>query len=64
MWDASTRRSAIVFLGEIYQDDAVWGQQPSVKQWILNILMQMASAPEGGSQCMWCHITVKVHLMS
>ena len=64
MWDSGTRRSAIVFLGEIYRDDAAWGQQPSVKQWILNILMQVASPPEGGSQCMWYHIMVEVHLAS
>ncbi|KAG0205353.1 hypothetical protein BGX31_002987 [Mortierella sp. GBA43] len=43
-WDAVTRRSAIAFLSEIYRNDEVWGQQPSVKQWILNILMQLASS--------------------
>ncbi|KAF9343047.1 hypothetical protein BGX34_007288, partial [Mortierella sp. NVP85] len=44
MWDADIRQSAILFLGEIYQNDAVWGQQPSVKQWIMNILMQLNSS--------------------
>jgi len=53
MWDAGTRRSAIAFLGEIYRDDEEWGQHPSVKQWILNILMQTASVSGTGSQCMW-----------
>jgi len=52
MWDAGTRRSAIAFLGEIYRDDTTWGQQPSVKQWILNILMQIASPSKGDSQRM------------
>jgi hypothetical protein len=52
MWDAGTRRSAVALLGEIYRDDVVWGQQPSVKQWILNILMQMTSPSETVSQCM------------
>ncbi|KAG0227431.1 hypothetical protein BGX31_007005 [Mortierella sp. GBA43] len=48
-WDAVTRRSAIAFLGEIYQDDEMWGQQTSIKQWILNILMQMASGSSRSS---------------
>jgi hypothetical protein len=52
LWDAGTRRSSIEFLREIYQDDATWGQQPSVKQWILDILMHIASSTEGSSQCM------------
>ncbi|KAG0198144.1 hypothetical protein BGX31_004658, partial [Mortierella sp. GBA43] len=43
MWDAEMRRSAIAFLGEIYQNDAAWGDQPTVKQWVLNILMQLSS---------------------
>ncbi|KAI8346005.1 hypothetical protein B0O80DRAFT_503828 [Mortierella sp. GBAus27b] len=48
-WDAVTRRSAITFLGEIYRDDDMWGQHPNVKQWILNILMQLASTTTSGS---------------
>ncbi|KAF9343035.1 hypothetical protein BGX34_007300, partial [Mortierella sp. NVP85] len=50
MWDSDTRRGAIEFLGEIYRNDDVWGQHPSVKQWILNILMQLASTSENGLQ--------------
>ncbi|KAF9354086.1 hypothetical protein BGX34_011228 [Mortierella sp. NVP85] len=45
MWDADVRRSAVSFLGEIYQNDAVWGQQSNIKQWIINILIQLASPP-------------------
>jgi len=52
LWDAGTHRSAIEFLGEIYRDDTTWGQQSSIKQWILNVLMQIASSTES-SQCMW-----------
>jgi len=52
MWDAETRRSAIEFLGEMYQNDAVWGDQANVKQWILNILMQLCSIPSAEMQCM------------
>ena len=43
-WDVLTRRSAVEFLGEIYQNDTSWGQQASIKQWIINILVQLASS--------------------
>ena len=43
MWDKVTQRSAVMFLGEIYRNDIVWGQQSSVKQWIINILLQLSS---------------------
>jgi hypothetical protein len=52
-WDTVTRRSAIVFLGEIYKNDGMWGRRASVKQWILNILMQLSKSTERSSQCMW-----------
>ncbi|KAG0214598.1 hypothetical protein BGX31_001053, partial [Mortierella sp. GBA43] len=42
-WDDDTRRSATALLGEIYQNDAEWGQQATVKRWILKILMQLSS---------------------
>jgi len=51
-WNTVTRRSAIAFLGEIYRNDEMWGKRASVKQWILNILMQLSSSPEGSLQCM------------
>ncbi|KAF9176523.1 hypothetical protein BGZ51_000416, partial [Haplosporangium sp. Z 767] len=38
--------SAIKFLGEIYKNDVDWGQQDSVKQWILTILIQLSDLPE------------------
>ncbi|KAK3823306.1 MAG: WD40-repeat-containing domain protein [Benniella sp.] len=49
-WDLDTRRNAIEFLGEIYREDAVWGKQPTVKQWILDILMRLASSSRDGFQ--------------
>ncbi|KAG0224038.1 hypothetical protein BGX31_008229, partial [Mortierella sp. GBA43] len=42
-WDPVIRRGAISFLGEVYKNDEMWGQQPSIKQWDLNILMQLTS---------------------
>ncbi|KAK3809436.1 MAG: hypothetical protein J3Q66DRAFT_405440 [Benniella sp.] len=50
MWDMNIRQGAIAFLGEIYRDDEVWGQHTSVKQWILNILMQMVLTSRTGTQ--------------
>ncbi|KAF9358388.1 hypothetical protein BGX34_008954 [Mortierella sp. NVP85] len=52
MWDIDTRRGAVAFLGEIFLNDDVWGQQASVKQWILNILAQLYSSTETSTQCM------------
>jgi len=52
-WDPDTRRDAIAFLGEIYRNDMVWGQHTSVKQWVLNILMQLSTSPGAGFQCMY-----------
>jgi hypothetical protein len=51
-WDAVTRQSAIAFLGEIYRNDEMWGRRTSVKQWVLNILMQLSSSSGGPSQGM------------
>jgi len=44
------RQDAITFLGEIYQNDVAWGQQVSIKQWILNILMQLSHSSGMSSQ--------------
>ncbi|KAK3823242.1 MAG: WD40-repeat-containing domain protein [Benniella sp.] len=43
-WDSDTRQDAIAFLGEIYRNDGMWGQHVSVKQLILNILMQLSTS--------------------
>jgi len=51
VWDAETRRSAIAFLGEIYQNDMEWGQDAMIKQWILNILMQLSALSGGDMKC-------------
>ncbi|KAG0244123.1 hypothetical protein BGX31_009775 [Mortierella sp. GBA43] len=51
MWDADTRQGAVVFLGEIYRNDTAWGQQASIKQWILDILMQLSTFSRGDMEC-------------
>jgi len=50
-WNGEARRSAIAFLGEIYQDDVTWGNHMNVKQWILSVLMQLILVPGGEIQC-------------
>ncbi|KAG0243760.1 hypothetical protein BGX31_010229 [Mortierella sp. GBA43] len=57
MWDSATRRSAVTFLGELYKNDDLWGRQPSIKQWILNILMRLASSPDSDGQGMYLRAT-------
>ncbi|KAG0233893.1 hypothetical protein BGX31_004754 [Mortierella sp. GBA43] len=42
-WDSDTRKGAIEFLGEVYKNDTEWGSQSTVKQWILNILIQLST---------------------
>jgi hypothetical protein len=42
-WDAEARQGAVAFLGELYQNDSEWGQEPQVKQCILDILLRLAS---------------------
>jgi hypothetical protein len=44
LWDVDARKDAISFLGEIYRNDAEWGQEPQVKQCILDVLLQLRSA--------------------
>ncbi|KAF9363722.1 hypothetical protein BGX34_003450 [Mortierella sp. NVP85] len=50
MWEAEARQNAIEFLGEIYRNDKVWGEQEHVKQWILSILMQLSSVSSSEMQ--------------
>ncbi|KAG0315680.1 hypothetical protein BGZ99_007323 [Dissophora globulifera] len=50
LWGADTHRNAVDFLAELYKNDAEWGQQAIIKQWILNILEQLASHAESKSQ--------------
>jgi len=51
-WGTETRHGAILFLGEMYRNDAVWGHQANVKQWIVSILMQLSSLHDNEIQCM------------
>ena len=50
-WDAGTHQSAIEFFGVIYRNDATLGQQVSIKQWIITILMGLSSSSELSVRC-------------
>jgi hypothetical protein len=50
-WDVRTRRSATAFLGEMYRNRGDWGDQASIKEWILIILDHVAASTGGASQC-------------
>ncbi|KAF9343323.1 hypothetical protein BGX34_006934, partial [Mortierella sp. NVP85] len=43
-WDANTRQSAVMFLGEIYSDRAVWESHTNVQEWILVILVKLSAS--------------------
>ncbi|KAG9063982.1 hypothetical protein KI688_004096 [Linnemannia hyalina] len=43
IWDAVVRKQAIDLLGELYKSDADWGQDESVKTWMLNIIGQLGT---------------------
>ncbi|KAG0354723.1 hypothetical protein BGZ54_001512, partial [Gamsiella multidivaricata] len=46
LWSPDFRQGAVAFLGEIYRNDPVWGEQAQVKQFILNILMQLDASSD------------------
>ena len=50
MWDAKTRKSAVMFLGELYSNRTAWESQTNVQEWILVILMKLASSAQNEAQ--------------
>ncbi|KAF9556979.1 hypothetical protein EC968_007869 [Mortierella alpina] len=49
VWDDDSRKDAIAFLGEIYWNDEEWGQEPLIKQCVLDTLMQLSRSISQGS---------------
>ncbi|KAF9130373.1 hypothetical protein BGX30_013551 [Mortierella sp. GBA39] len=41
IWDFNVRLQAVDLLGELYKTDTEWGQDESVKTWMLNIIRQL-----------------------
>jgi hypothetical protein len=50
MWDARTRGSAVLFLGEMYRNRTVWGDHANVKEWILVILIRLGTSDGNDAQ--------------
>ncbi|KAG0216866.1 hypothetical protein BGX31_000443, partial [Mortierella sp. GBA43] len=48
-WSSETRREAMTFLVEMYKDDIQWSHE-SVKEWIVNILIQLSSGSDSDTQ--------------
>ncbi|KAG0304568.1 hypothetical protein BGZ97_001423, partial [Linnemannia gamsii] len=44
IWDTIVRLRAVDFLGELYRNDPQWGQDESVKTWMLNIIRQLCAS--------------------
>ncbi|KAF9945851.1 hypothetical protein BGZ72_000918 [Mortierella alpina] len=49
VWDDASRKDAIAFLGEIYWNDEEWGQEPRIKQCVLDVLLQLLHSTSQGS---------------
>ncbi|KAF9345850.1 hypothetical protein BGX34_004409 [Mortierella sp. NVP85] len=62
MWDANTRQSAIMFLGEIYSDRTVWNSNANVQERILVILMKLASSSANDVQGELKLMSIEIHL--
>ena len=50
MRDDESRKDAIALLGEMYWNDEEWGQEPRIKQCILDILMQLSQVAGNGTK--------------
>ncbi|KAF9538202.1 hypothetical protein EC957_007098 [Mortierella hygrophila] len=46
IWDTDVRLQAIALLGELYRNDLLWGQDESVKTWMLNIIRQLGTTAD------------------
>ncbi|KAG0310063.1 hypothetical protein BGZ97_012818, partial [Linnemannia gamsii] len=46
IWDKVIRQQAIDLLGELYKHDSEWGQDESVKTWMLNIIKQLGAVSD------------------
>jgi len=50
MWDAMSRRNAVMFLGEMYNNKETWRIQEEIQKWILVILVKLSSSAENDAQ--------------
>ena len=45
-WETETRQQAVNFLVDLYTNDPNWGQDPSVKNWMVTILREVSKRPD------------------
>lgn len=46
IWDTSVRQQAVDLLGELYRNDPLWAQDPSVKTLMLNIIRHLGTTDD------------------
>ncbi|KAF9899234.1 hypothetical protein EC991_009275, partial [Linnemannia zychae] len=46
LWSDTTRQQTVSFLGHLYQEDPEWGQDESVKTWMLTIITKLSASSE------------------
>ncbi|KAG9063966.1 hypothetical protein KI688_004080 [Linnemannia hyalina] len=46
MWDINVRLQAVVLLGDLYKNDSQWGEDESVKTWMVNIIGQLSTVSD------------------
>ncbi|KAF9112031.1 hypothetical protein BGX30_007395, partial [Mortierella sp. GBA39] len=46
IWDANVRQQAVDLLGDLYKNDSQWGEDESVKTWMLNIIGQLSTVSD------------------
>ncbi|OAQ28202.1 WD40 repeat-like protein [Linnemannia elongata AG-77] len=46
LWDTNVRQQAVDLLGELYKNDSQWGEDESVKAWMVNIICQLSTVPD------------------
>ncbi|KAF9277587.1 hypothetical protein BGZ88_001072, partial [Linnemannia elongata] len=46
IWDTGVRLQAIDLLGELYKNNPLWGQDDSVRTWMLNIIRQLGATAD------------------
>ncbi|KAG9063947.1 hypothetical protein KI688_004061 [Linnemannia hyalina] len=46
MWDTNVRQQAIDLLGDLYKNDSQWGEDESVKTWMVNIISHLSTVSD------------------
>ena len=49
IWDDPVRQQAVELLGDLFQNDPLWGEDESVRTWTLNIIDQLGAVVDGAA---------------